>query len=373
MKTIPHISIASPSGEPLVEQLHRQFTWQIASGQLKPGDRLPPIRQLARQLSINMHTVRSAYLRLEREGLVQARRGAGTRVLDFDPRNLIESAGHTRSYTIGVILPGMSNPFYHALLQGVEEEIDREHLLLFVCDAHEDPREFIRYFTQLSARNVDGVIVASCDVHQLLGPVPLPNLPLVTVDWPGCAGSAVNFDLEHAGYLATHHLLAHGHKRIGLVTFAEDRANVLQSNAGYARALSEAGIALDESLIAREAGFDMACGELGAQHLMAQENPPSAIFSISDTLTLGVLKALKSTGVRVPEQVALASLNDIPVAGLISPGLTTVSMPARQVGLEAMKMLQELIEGSTLERRQVILSTELVIRESCGCSLARPV
>ena len=367
MKTNPHIFISIPSGEPLVEQLHRQFTWQIASGQWKPGDRLPPIRQLARQLSINMHTVRSAYLRLESDGLVQARRGAGTRVLDFDPRNLMDSTSHNPSYTIGVILPGLSNPFYHALLQGVEEEIGRTRLLLFVCDAHDDPQEFIRYFTQLSARNVDGIIAASFDMHQHLGPEPFPNLPLVTVDWPGCAGSAVNFDLVQAGCLAVHHLLEHGHKRIGLVTFMEDRANVMQMNAGYARALAEAGIALDGSLIARVAGFDMGCGEVGAQQLMALENPPTAIFSIADTLTLGVLKMLKSIGVRVPEGAALTSLNDISVAGLVNPGLTTVALPARQMGLAAMKMLQELMEGKTPQVQQVSLPVELVIRESCGC------
>jgi DNA-binding LacI/PurR family transcriptional regulator len=367
MKETKQISIASPSGEPLVEQLHRQFTWQIASGQRKPGDLLPSIRKLAHQLSINMHTVRSAYQRLKSDGLVQTRQGAGTQVLEFDPRNLMEFAGRTRSYTIGVILPGISNPFYHSFLEGVEEGISRERLLLFVCDAHEDPQEFVRYFTQLSARNVDGIIIASFDIHQYLGLEPFPNLPLLTVDWPGCVGPAVNFDLEQAGYQAVNHLLKHGHVRIGLVTFVEDRANVLKMNAGYARALQEVGIALDESLIARVPGFDIICGELGARQLMVLENPPKAIFSIADTLTLGVLKGLKKSGLLVPEQVALASLNDISVAGLVNPGLTTVALPAMQVGLEAMKMLLQLIEGNSLEEEQITLPTELVIRESCGC------
>jgi LacI family repressor for deo operon, udp, cdd, tsx, nupC, and nupG len=314
-----------------------------------------------------MHTVRSAYQRLERDGLVQTQPGAGTRVLEFDPRKLGTLNGRTRSYTVGVILPGMSNPYYHDFLRGVEEWIDRQQLLLFVCDAHEDPQEFKRYFAQLSARKVDGIIVASFDLHRLLGPKPFPALPLVTVDWPGCAGPVVNFDLEQAGYLAVRHLLEHDYRRIGLVTFTKENANVVQMNAGVARALLEAGIPLDESLIARVPGFDLSCGELGARQLMTLDEPPQAIFTVADTLALGVLKMLKTNGKRVPAEVALASLNDISVAGLVEPALTTVAMPARQIGLEAMKMLYQLIEGEEPEIDPLTLPTRLVIRESCGC------
>jgi len=117
--TTPAITIDPDSGEPLVEQLRRQFTWQIAAGQLKPGDRLPSVRDLAQRLSINLHTVRSAYRRLEADGLVRTRQGSGTRVLQLDLQRLVELAGRSRSGTIGVILPGLSNPFYHSFLQGV--------------------------------------------------------------------------------------------------------------------------------------------------------------------------------------------------------------------------------------------------------------
>jgi DNA-binding LacI/PurR family transcriptional regulator len=367
MKTTLPISITPFSGEPLVEQLHRQFTWQIASGQWKPGDRLPSIRQLAQQVSINMHTVRSAYRRLERDGLVVTQAGSGTRVLPFDPRLLMELAGRTRSYTIGVILPCMSNPFYHDFLQGVEAGINREQLLLFVCDAHEDPQECVRYFSQLSARNVDGIIIASFDLHECLDGEPPAALPLVTVDWPGCAGPAVNFDLEGAGYQAVHHLLAHGYRRIGLITFIEESANVLPLTRGCSRALAEAGMAPDELLISRVPGYDMACGELGMRQLLALPEPPRAVFTIADTLALGTLKVLKSSGIQVPEHVALVGLDDITVAGLVDPPLTTVALPAQRLGLEAIKMLQELIEGKTQTERQVTLPAELVIRQSCGC------
>lgn len=350
-----------------MEQLHRQFTWLIASGQLKPGHRLPSIRQQATRLAINMHTVRRAYQRLEKDGLVSTRQGLGTMVLPLNPHRLIELAGRTRSYTIGVILPGLSNPFYHAFLEGVEEGLGREQLLLFVCDAHDDPQEFSRYFAQLTARNVDGIIVASFDMHQYLGQESTPALPLVTVDWPGCAGPVVNFDLENAACQAVRHLLSHGHRRIGLVTFAEESANVIPLTKGYSRALQEAGIASDELLVSRLPSFDMRSGEMGSRQLLALGKPPTAIFTIADTLALGVLKALKARGLRVPEDIALASVDDIPVAELVVPALTTISLPARQLGLEAMQMLQILMDGNKVPVEQLILPGELVVRQSCGC------
>jgi LacI family repressor for deo operon, udp, cdd, tsx, nupC, and nupG len=147
----------------------------------------------------------------------------------------------------------------------------------------------------------------------------------------------------------------------------EEIANVLPVTKGYSRALLETGITMDESLVARVPGFDMSAGEFGAKQLLALGEPPTAIFTIADTLALGVLKALKDGGRRVPEEIALASVDDIAVAELVVPALTTVSLPARQLGLEAMQMLQNLIEGKELATKQITLPTELVIRQSCGC------
>lgn len=365
--TAPAITIDPDSAEPLVEQLRRQLTWQIAAGQIKPGDRLPSVRKLARQLSINLHTVRSAYRRLEADGLVHTRQGSGTRVLQLDLRRLVELAGRSRSSTIGVILPGLSNPFYHSFLQGVEQGMQRDQMLLFVCDAHEDPQIFARYFAQLSARQVDGIIVASFDPDVLLAGELSLDLPVVWVDRPGCPGPVINFDLQGAAYLAVRHLLQHGHRRIGLITFQGDSANAAAMNAGYYRALQEANLPLDKALIAPQPGFLLPSGEHGARQLMGLSEPPTAIFTIADTLALGALRALKADGWQVPQQVALASLDDIAFAGLVSPPLTTVALPAQRLGQEAARMLLALMNGEVPPETQVTLPVELVIRQSCGC------
>jgi LacI family transcriptional regulator len=361
------ISLDPRLGEPLTEQLHRQITWQIACGQLKPGDKLASVRDQAERLTINMHTVRAAYLLLEADGLVRTRAGSGTRVLTPDPVHMLQVASKTRTYTIGVILPALANPFYHTFLDGVQEVISREQLLLFVCDTRESPEHCLRYFAQLAARNVDGILIASYDIRDMIRQEPARTLPIVTVDQPGCKGPVVNLDLENAGYQATRHLLEHGHRRIGLVMFKEGIANVIPRISGYSRALREAGVAMDESLVARMIDFSTSSGEMGTRQLLALGEPPTAIITIADTLALGALKALKKAGKRVPEDMALASVDDIAVAELIMPALTTVALPSRRLGLEAMQMLQNLMNGKKLPVEQITLPTKLIIRQSCGC------
>lgn len=352
----------------LAEQIKQQLTWLIASGRFKPGDRLPSVREFARHLSINMHTVRSAYQKMEAEGLTETRHGVGTIILSADLS--IKNRRHLRTHTIGVILPGLGSPFYHAFLQGIEENIHREHAMLFVCNAHDDVDEARRYFAQLSAKKVDGLILASLDVSALLNfksnSRKTPQLPIVSVDWPNSGGYSVLVDLEAAGYMATRHLIEHGHRRVGLITFKEDVANVVPINMGYQRALQEDGLPFTVDLVARVDGFGIEHGLAGARRLLQLQQPPTAIFAIADMLALGVMSAVKEYGLKIPQDLAIASFNDIPMAGLVEPALTTVNAPAREMGQEAIKMLLSLIAGKRPIRKKVVLPVSLVVRGSCG-------
>lgn len=356
----------------LVQQIKQQITWLVANGQLRAGDPLPSVRQLASHLGINVNTVRSAYQKLEAEGLVETRQGRGTQVLPFDLSRFAQAQGELRSHTIGVIIPSWSQPFYHAFLQGVEEVAEKDKTLLFICNSHDDPGNAWRDFARLSAKGVDGILVASHDITQSqpAGGKALESqrgTPYVTVDWPGCTGYSVQLDLESAGYQATHHLVTHGHQRIGLITFAVDIENVTPVNSGYQRALREAGLTPDPDVIARVPSFSPTAGAEGAHRILSLEKPPTAIFAISDTLALGALQVIKEAGLRIPGDIALVGIDDIPAASLVEPQMTTVSAPSYQLGLEAMKMLRLLIEGKKPPHRQIILPTSLVIRKSCGC------
>lgn len=366
------IQIESRLDATLGQQLVQQLTWLIANGDLRPGDWLPAVRRLAAHLQISINTVRSAYQKLEADGLVETRHGAGTRVLAQDAASLSAIAAAARSHTVGIILPSFANPFYHPLLDGVEEVAREDGTMLFVCNTRDDPDQAWRYFAQLSAKHVDGIVVVSQDPsgfqmsHAQGQNAATPLLPIIAVDWPTATGCAVTMDLEDAGYQATRHLLEHGHRRVGLITFDREPANVAPVHAGYRRAVRERGGVEDPALIARVPAFDMAAGRVGAEHLLALAQPPTAIFTIADTLALGVLAALKAAGLRVPADIALASFNDISTAALLDPPLTSVVAPAYEMGVRAMRMLQAQIAGWPLNVMQVVLPVTLKVRASCG-------
>lgn len=371
MDIYDQIHLASDRDTTLAHQLQQQLTWLIVNGRLRPGDRLPSVQIMADRLGINLHTVRSAYHKMEANGLVVTRQGRGTHVLAIDPGRVILAARDQISHTIGVILPSWTNPFYHGLLQGVQSIADEHQSLLFVSNTNDDPAAVWRDFYRLCAKKVDGILVVSHDLRGVYtdGDISkdLPaGPPVVTVDWPDAAGCTAGVDLESAGYLATRHLIEHGHHRIGLISYFQEVSNVKTINQGYLRALEQTGIPHDPSLMIKVPGFDMTSGEAGARRLLAMKNPPTALFTIADTLALGAMKTIKQAGMRIPQDIAVASFNDIPAAALVEPGLTTVSVPTVQLGQEAMRMLQTLIEGGQPPQRHITLPATLVIRQSCG-------
>jgi DNA-binding LacI/PurR family transcriptional regulator len=356
----------------LTQQMHQQLTWLIASGQINPAEKLPSVRLLARHLQVNVNTVRSAYQRLEADGLVKTRQGSGTIVLPYDPHRMALLSGSRRSHTIGIFIPSLTNTFYHPFLEGVEQIAGQNQAMLFVCMTHDDPGKARRYYAQLAAKHVDGILIVSQDdglfssagniVDEQLG----RPLPIVSVDWPASTSYSVRLDLESAGYQATRHLIDHGHRRVGLITHAVNTANVSPIVLGYRRALDETEIAYESHLIVPVHGFDIAAGAEGARQLLALEQPPKAIFAISDLLAIGAMQTIQQAGLQIPRQVAICGFNDIPAASMTSPPLTTVAAPAYQMGQEAMHMLQDLISGKSPRRKSVTLPVSMIIRQSCG-------
>jgi len=362
------IRVDSSSDIPINQQLKTQMGWAIATGQLKPGERLPSVRALAGQLGINFQTIRLAYQRLEAEGLVSTRQGVGTIVNTLDPISLQFKPGRVRTHTIGLILPDIANPFYHAFVAGVEEIAAEKDTLVMLCCSHDDPGIALQSLRKLLARDVDGVILASCLVPGLSdrGDLDSGKQPVVFADLPGRTGTSVVMDLENAGYSATRHLLGHGYHRVGLITHEQDFENILPLNAGYKRALAEAGATPNDDWIIRVGAFDEHSGRVGVEKLLSLAVPPEAIFCITDLIALGAIRELQSRGLKVPADIAVVGFNDIPEAACCNPPLTTVAAPARELGAESFSRLFLLINGSPLPEPGEPLPTRLIVRESCG-------
>jgi LacI family transcriptional regulator len=163
--------------------------------------------------------------------------------------------------------------------------------------------------------------------------------------------------------MAVDQLIRLGHRRIGTLTGPPKMAAGQDRLAGYREALELHGIPVEEGLIV-EGDFTESGGFVGMQRLLPAE--PTAVFVASDMMAVGALKALRQAGRRVPEDIALVSFDDIPVASAIEPPLTTVRQPIGQMAALAVETLLDLIEHPGSGPRRIVLPTQLVIRESCS-------
>ena len=158
MSVHQYLRVDPDASLPIATQISQQIAWLIASEQIKEGDKLPPVRELADSLEINFHTVRAAYLQLEADGLVATRRGARTTVLAYDRQRLAANVPDLPTFTIGVLIPNYGS-YYGPFLQGLRDAVQDTPWLLFICDTDAYSRHVARYMDQLVAKNVDGVIV----------------------------------------------------------------------------------------------------------------------------------------------------------------------------------------------------------------------
>jgi DNA-binding LacI/PurR family transcriptional regulator len=348
----------------IAAQIRTRIAFLIADGELTPGERLPPVRSLARQLDVSINTVRSAYAKLEADGLVQTRHGVGTVVLAAPVERLHAGARPLGVNTVAVLIGGL-DPFYLSLLRGIEDVAAEQGTLVLIADTRGSPTLAEAMIRRLTARGVDGIVAVSLGGLEHRGGSDGRVPPVVYLDQPDRKGHVLIFDGKAAGRAATRHLLEHGHERVGIVT-APLWPNVRDVYEGYVAALEDSGAELEPELVSEVEEFSIEAGRTGLARLLDRPDPPSAVFAAAETLALGALQEARSRGLKVPGKLALAGYIDSPSAALVEPPLTMVSVPAREMGMQAMRILSDLIQGRKVRPRRTVLDVELVVRESCG-------
>lgn len=295
---------------------------------------------------------------------------------DFSPNPLARALVTQRHQVIGVVIPQTpavlfeDNFYFPTLLQGVSSALHEKDyaMMLWLGLPGQDDEQFYRRLEQ--NRLVDGAILASTPSMNLLIDRYLENnKPFVMVERPGHDYDRINYvsiDNLNASYNLVMHLIRLGRQRIGHITgnlmIADGRDRV----DGYKLALSHADLSIDKHLIV-EGNFSQQSGYEGAKVLV--ERGVDAIVAASDIMARGALQALRELGVRVPGDVAVVGFDDLPTAVQTIPPLTTIRQPIAEKGARAAQVLIDLIEGRLDGPQQILLPTELVIRESCGAGL----
>jgi LacI family transcriptional regulator len=312
---------------------------------------------------------------------------AAIEALDYQPSLIARGLATNSTQAVGLVVSDITNPFYSAVTLGVEHEIIRHGYHTIFCNSDEDPGRENEYLRLLLARQIDGLLIVPTGIRsEHLIRMANADVPIVLLDreTPGLNAPVVCVDNETGAYLATRYLLELGHRRIAVLMGIETISTQTRRLDGYKRALQEAGLAIDESLIARaDSRFytnqpftfptqpPLSEGENQAYppaspallRLLHLPDPPSAIFVANYPMTLGALHALNACHLSCPGDISLISFDDYDWAPFFSPPLTVVRQPTYRLGQAAAQLLLKLINGEEIES-PAPLPVELIVRGS---------
>lgn len=294
--------------------------------------------------------------------------------LGYEPNALARNLKSGTSRTIGLLMPALHNPHYWDILEGAEEEITEQGYHLTLVTANLDLQRERRCLHSLFQQRLDGLILLPTFADQLTEEMDLlckracPAVfitPVEGADW-------VFPDIQGGAEAVMDYLLGLGHRRIGFINGAA-RPHLSQTREDvYREKVIAAGLPLDENLI-RHCGPLMQDGYLEARALLELPDPPTAIWTINDLLAIGALRAIHERGLCVPNDVSLAGFDDIAFAEQLYPPLTTVHMPAKEMGRRAAEFLFKRLEDPQCEPMQEMMPMHLIVRQSTGTGCAASV
>ena len=289
--------------------------------------------------------------------------------LHYIPSALGRSLSTRKTDSIGLLLPDLFGEFFSEVIRGSDQTAQQQKYHLLVSSSHNNREEIAAALKMMRGR-VDGLVVMSphIDAQTLLANLP-NNHPVVLLSChvDGSAFDSLNLDNLYGSREMVKHLMSHGHRRIAIIKGTEHNIDAEERLAGYCQAMAGGGNEVNEAL-QLPGEFSEASGYEAVRKIMNLNPRPTAIFASNDSMAIGALSALRDFGVQVPEDVALAGFDDIPIASYLTPSLTTVQVGIHQLGVRAIETLLNAVRHQERhQKEQVLLPTTLILRESCGC------
>ena len=286
--------------------------------------------------------------------------------LDYRPSGVARGLVTKHTGTIGLVVPDNANPFFSEVARGVEQQAYVEGYNVFLCNTNEDPQREVAVLQSLEEKRVDGVVLCSSrlDGSELQAAlVHHPAVVLINRQLEDNGVSTVFVDDEAGGQAATQHLLQAGHRAIGLLAGPTTSYSGRQRTKGYRAALAAAGLSYNPNWTWHcspvvQGGLETALELLTAHPKL------TALFCFNDLVAVGVLQACVELGLQVPDDLAIVGFDDIPLAALVTPSLTTCRVSRYELGVQAMQLLLDRIGGCLDRCEEIILQPELVIRAS---------
>ncbi len=296
--------------------------------------------------------------------------------LGYQPNAVARSLRMQKSNIIGLIIPDNKNTFFAEVALGVEQVAFENNFNVIMChSAYKQERE-MAYVDMLISHQVAGVIWIPCsqdvraaqELKRFHKPFVLVDRVISNVNSP-----SIVVDNFQAGFQVTQHLVSLGHQKIGYIDRSVDMSNNMDRLRGYRAALEEANVKFDPNLVTR-GGFRHEDGYAACKRLLSIQDPPTAIIAYNDMNAIGVMDAAHELGLRVPQDLSVAGIDNLAFSKYSFPPLTTVDIPKFEMGIASTKLLIELIKGDSQSEQIITCCTvHLKVRSSTSVPSTTPI
>ena len=318
--------------------------------------------EVARQAGVSQPTVSLVLSRNPKARVApetRARVLKAAEELGYRPNRLAQGLVRRRSFALGIIVPGFSNPVNGAIISGAERVAAQAGYAVLLCETGEIG--VAQHLTALADRQIDGVIIAGISESELAD-ADLTRLNVVLVNQASASFSSVQDDSLSAGVLAAEHLLGLGHRRLAFIGPVSTASAFRLRERGFAKGLSAAGIVPSGDYWQR-ADATIAGGLAAMRTLLTLPARPTAVFCANDLIALGAHKACALAGVALPSAISLLGCDEIDIGTLVTPELSTISTPKRELGARAVRLLLRQLDGDARATPTVqTLPVKLVLR-----------
>jgi LacI family transcriptional regulator len=290
--------------------------------------------------------------------------------LGYRPSGIARGLATRHTGTLGLVIPDVANPFFAEVARGVEQVAYAEGYNVFLCNTDEDPERELDVLGSLEEKRVDGLVLCSSRLDTASLRLVVESHAAVTlvnrrIDDLGSGVGVVRVDDVMGGRLAAGHLISRGHRAIGFLVGPSGSHSGQLRLQGYREALLEAGLHGSPTWVAGCAPVAVA-GRAAALQLLGQAPELTALLCYNDLVAVGVLQACVEKGCRVPQDLAVVGFDDIPLAALVTPSLTTCRVSRHELGMRAVELRLHQIRGDAAEpsETEIVLQPELVVRAS---------
>jgi DNA-binding LacI/PurR family transcriptional regulator len=335
----------------------------------KPQMATISLKELAAQLHLSPTTVSRVMNQTPAAGRIpeatQKRVLAAAALMNYQPNAYARGLRNKRSFTVGVMVPEISEGYAAAVLGGIEDALLQEEFFYFVV-SHRHHADLLKgYPRMLMGRAVEGIIAVDSPIRETL------PIPVVAVSGHGRHKGVVTIELDHltAARYALSHLAELGHQRIAFIRGQSFSSDSSARWGAIRRVSADLGIELDMELVVQLEGSAPGTepGYVATRRLIERARPFTAIFAFNDMSALGAIAALHEAGIHCPRDVSVVGFDDIPGAATNHPGLTTVRQPLREMGKAAAVNLLSAIQGENgTEARSITVQPEFIVRRSTG-------